>query len=126
MSFGVSQPVIFQFITQVDGKIVATLFGVSKLTNWITGSLEKWWLHQAVPLITEHLGENDYIQGKEFTMSDIFLGYCLTFIHHNGLIKKSSTSIQNYYKRIISRKGFIDAYEDNFFLDVGIEKKKKN
>jgi len=116
----------FWTITSIDGKIVATLFGVSKLTNWITGSLEKWWLNIADPMITKDLGDNDYLQGNEFSMTDIFLGYSLTFIYHNGLMKKSSSKIQAYYNRLLQRKAFQNAYEDNFFLDVGVEQKKKN
>jgi len=79
-------------------------------------------------MITKDLGNNDYLQGNEFTMTDVFLGYSLTFINHNGLIKKSSKQIQAYYSRILQRKAFQNAYEDNFFLDVGLEKneKKKN
>jgi len=103
-------------ITTIDGKIVATIFGVvSKITNYFTKGLEKWWHNRVEPIICNHLGNNKYIQGDEFTATDLYLGFSLTFIKHNGILEKSNKKIQDYYDRILKRPAFLKANEGSFF-----------
>jgi glutathione S-transferase len=102
-------------ITTMDGKLVASMFGLGKVTNYLTGGVEKWWLKSVEPVVVKHLGDNKYLQGNEFTATDFFLGYTLSFIAHNGILKKSDKKIVDYYERISTRNAFIDSMEGSIF-----------
>ena len=102
-------------ITSMDGKLVASMFGLSKITNYLTKGIDTWWLKIVEPTIIQDLGENQFLQGNEFTATDFFLGYTLSFIQHNGIMKKSDPKIVEYYQRITSRKAFSDAMEGSLF-----------
>jgi glutathione S-transferase len=102
-------------ITTMDGKLVASMFGLGKVSNYLTGGVEKWWLKSVEPVIVKDLGENKYIQGNEFTATDFFLGYTLTFIAHNGILKKSDKKIVDYYERISTRNAFVESMEGSIF-----------
>lgn len=96
-------------ITSIDGALVGAIFGLGKYTNYLTKGTDNWWLQKVEPLICSHLGDNKYLQGNEFTATDILLGFSLSFVKHTGIMKKSNKKIQEYYQRILDRQQFRDS-----------------
>lgn len=58
-------------------------------------------------VLSDDLGENEYIQGNEFTLTDILIGFSLHLAHEQGLLKHSPKPVIDYYQRISQRKAFI-------------------
>jgi len=102
-------------ITSLDGKFVANIFGLARITNYFTNALATWWKDRCEPILVKALGDKRYVQGPEFTLSDIYLGYTLMFVNHNGLLLKSHKSIQYYYARLCERPAFKMSNEGSIF-----------
>jgi len=102
-------------ITSLDGSLVASVFGLGKFTNYLTKGTDNWWLNKVEPIIASHLGDNKYLQGNEFTATDLLLGYSLTFVKYNGIMKKSNKKIVEYYQRILERPAFKESLKGTIF-----------
>jgi glutathione S-transferase len=93
-------------LTSLDGKFGTNVLGQTKIPTYIGASAAKWWHEKAEPIILGHLGENKYLQGASFSITDIYLGYTLTLLAHNGVLAKSHKNITAYYHRILNREAF--------------------
>eukprot|EP01080_Neovahlkampfia_damariscottae_P008623 gene8623-570_t len=105
----------FWCITTMDSKLVYSLWGIGKITNYLTGGVQTWWSKILEPRLVVDLSDHQYLQGNEFTATDFMMGYTLTFIQHNGLMKKADQKIIDYYKRISSRPAFVEAMQGSIF-----------
>lgn len=59
--------------------------------------------------IIDDLGENDYLNGNEFSVTDIALGTSLYILNKNGFLKDSPAKLKDYYKRITEREAFVSS-----------------
>lgn len=60
-------------------------------------------------VITDGLGDNEYVNGKDFTVTDIIIGFSLHLAHTKGLLKHSPKQIVDYYQRLSQRKAFVSS-----------------
>lgn len=89
--------------------------------NWIRHNMYAYWttatLDQKVVKkkmiwktferkVCEDLGENEYINGNEFSATDIYVAYTLHLVHEAGLMKSSPKPLQDYFQRISQREAF--------------------
>lgn len=77
----------------------------SRFQELIFGSKTQWWKN-CERKIVEDLGDNDYIQSNEFSITDIFVGYSVHLAHTHGMLKNANPKILEYYKKISSREAF--------------------
>jgi len=95
----------YWMIVTVDDKIVSGLFGVGKFTNKLTGGVRKWWHKVVLPKLEKDLGDNNYMQGDEFTLTDIYVGFSCFGGNHLGLLRESP-KIKAYLQRLAERPAF--------------------
>lgn len=98
-------------------------------TYWCTNTLDKFSLSGVKsawkPLekrILQDLGTNEYINGNEFTVTDIMLGLSLHQLHKNGFLKDSPNELKEYYKRVSEREGFTSSLNADRQTEVVEEK----
>jgi len=94
-------------IVHLDKEIIANFFGLSRYTGKITGKVEKWFQKVVKPKIEADLGENNYINGPDFTCTDIYVGYTLMLAFNLSLFSKSS-KIGAYFNRLAARETFAE------------------
>jgi glutathione S-transferase len=69
-----------------------------------------WWRSSVEPTLINHLRKHRYINGNEFTLTDIYLGFSLfhakkfKLFDHNRIIK-------DYYQRLSNRLAFECAFQ---------------
>lgn len=114
---------LYQFwcIATMDGKVLnvtqlVTSFLGSSFTKTflLSNSVKNWW-DIAGKVIAEDLGDNEYIQGKEFTITDFYLGLTLAHINVTGILINSPKKLIEYHNRLMLRPAFKKAASGGIF-----------
>jgi hypothetical protein len=123
---------LFWCLSTMDSRILSLkqfanlILGQSVGSLLISSSIKDWWKKEASIFIENDLGDNDYLNGNEFTITDIYLGLTLAHFYHAGILDTAPKKVQDYYhKKIKIRSGFKKAIEGTLF-NFGIEKESKN
>jgi len=83
-------------------------------------STVKWWEEECLPIFEKDLGDNNFINGNSFSLTDIYLCFSIGHAFHAGLLKNASKKIVDYYQRISKRAKFKKAFDGalfSFFID---------
>jgi len=122
----------FWVIATIDQRIMslkqfANIFlGQSIGAYLVSSNVKDWFQNEVCPILEKDLGDNDYINGNSFSMTDIYLGLSLAHFHHAGILNLAPKKVQNYYlNKILTRPTFVKSCEGIYF-NFGIEKEKKN
>jgi glutathione S-transferase len=106
----IHQKIVFWCITTLDDKLISAAGGVKKL---FSGATKQWWSSVVRPVLCEHLAGQDYINGKNFSLTDVYLAYSLYWANKIGLLKDAENKpIADYFARTISRPAFKKAFGD--------------
>jgi len=101
---------VFWTITTLDQKLIEASGAVRKL---FTSGTKTWWTGVVLPVLTAALKGQDFINGKNFTLTDVYLGYSLYFANNAGLLSdEASKPVAEYYARIAARPAFKKVYGD--------------
>jgi len=92
-------------IATLDGRFLSKMTGSGAIGNKLNKTSKKIYESLIVPFLTKDLQGTLYINGDEFTATDLFLGYTLFLAENLKLIDHDSV-IGEYYKRLSSREAF--------------------
>jgi glutathione S-transferase len=115
---------MFWAIATMDSRILSTSQIIKALAGSAVGSFlnstkfTKWFTEDCCNIIVKDLGENNYINGKEFSITDIILGYTVGHAYKSGLLKTSPKKVQEYHQLVLNRKSFLDAAKGSLFTLV--------
>ena len=104
-----SKHYVYEFwtVTTLDGKLISNLFGAAKLKSTLSGSIKKWWNSTVVPKLERDLVDNKFLQGDEFSLTDIYLGYTLFIASaYDPKLVSTPKLLSAYYKRVTDRVCF--------------------
>jgi len=94
---------LFWCIATIDSRIITlkqfanVILGQSIGSVLVPSSIKEWFKKEVCTRIENDLGDNDYVNGRSFSITDIILGYSLAQFCHSGLLNSASKKIQNYY-----------------------------
>jgi len=98
---------VFWCITTMDPK----LFTANRAINKALHLSRSWWSHTVRPVIFAKLQDKKYLNGDEFTATDVYLGFSLFLAHHGGLLSKAQDkTILDYYGRLCTRPAFVSVF----------------
>eukprot|EP01080_Neovahlkampfia_damariscottae_P008622 gene8622-569_t len=103
---------LFWCIATADGRVLKPIqliktFVGSSVSSFLNSKASiKWW-EQFCEYVEADLGDNDYINGKHFTITDILVGFDLGHAYQAGLMPKAPKKIQEYHQRILNRETFL-------------------
>ncbi len=98
-------------------KQLATIFlGQSIGSTLVPNSFKEMWKKEISIYIEKDFGENEYINGPSFTITDIYLGLTLAHFYHAGILDLAPKKVQEYYtKKIATRPAFKKSIEGTLF-----------
>jgi len=99
-------------IVTLDGRLISKMFGAGKVGNMINKTGQKIYETLIIPKLEHDLAEGDYVNGNEFTATDIYVGYTL-FIAGVLKLVKPDTAISNYLERLKARPAWSKAFPDS-------------
>jgi len=92
----------------LDPKFISA--GFSSIAKAFGGSTS-WWQNTVRPVILDQLKEGDYINGKTFSLTDIYVGFTMYWVNRAGILtEKEDKPVLAYYKRLETRPGFKKAF----------------
>jgi len=95
-------------LVTLDNKFISA--GFSSIAKAFGGSTS-WWQNTVRPVILEQLKDGDYINGKTFTLTDVYVGFTIYWVDRAGILtEKEDKPVVAYFKRIESRPGFKKAF----------------
>jgi glutathione S-transferase len=115
---------MFWAIATMDSRILSTTQIIKALAGSSVGSFlnsskfTKWFTEDCCNIIVKDLGENKYINGKEFSITDIILGYTIGHAFKSGLLKTAPKKVQEYHQLVLNRTSFLGAAKGSLFTLV--------
>jgi len=95
---------VFWTISTLDQKLIEASGAVKKV---FSSGTHTWWHSTVVPVLMAQLSQHEYIMGKNFTITDVYLGYSLYWAHKAGLLAHEQDKvIAEYYARLAARPAF--------------------
>jgi len=87
-------------------QFVAAAFGTTITKALLISKSTKTWLQDCFEIISNDLSQNQYLQGDNFSLTDIVLCFTLSHCYHAGFIAEAPKSIQDYYSRCNKRPAY--------------------
>jgi len=99
-------------VVTLDGRLISKMFGSGKVGNIINKTGRKIFQTLIFPMVDRDLEDNLYINGNEFSATDIYVGYTL-FLAENLKLIVPDSRIANYYARLKERPAWGRAFPDH-------------
>jgi len=119
---------MFWCIATIDSRIITlkqfanVILGQSIGSVLVPSAIKEWFKKEVCTRIEKDLGDNDYVNGSSFSITDIILGFSLAQFCHSGLLNSAPKKIQNYYhNKIASREQFKKAFVATGGFNFGIK-----
>jgi len=74
------------FVSQFGAVFVGNKISKALL---VPTAIVKWFEEECCPIFEKDLGDNEYINGNTFTITDIYLTFTLAHAYHGGLLKNA-------------------------------------
>jgi len=101
-------------IVTLDGRLLSKMFGSGKVGNMINKTGQKIYEALIIPHLERDLDDNLFVNGNEFSATDIYVGYTLFVADQLKLIKASSNpKIANYFARLKQRPCWPRAFPES-------------
>jgi glutathione S-transferase len=105
---------MMNFIATEVHKSFSPLFGADRIVKNVEGKTEmKMYYVEAlktkVALVSEKLGSNDFLMGKQFTIADAYLFTVLGWSKHVGLDLSAWSNVTSYMNRVSERPAVMKA-----------------
>lgn len=109
------------FVATEIHKNFSPLFGVDRMFQTDSGKTEcraafKANLNTKLAFVSEKLGTNDYLMGKDFNIADAYLFTCLNWSKLVGVDLSSWSNITGYMTRVATRPGVVKAMKEEGLL----------
>lgn len=109
------------FITADVHKSFSPLFGADRIVQNVEGKTEmKMYfvesLKTKISYISEKIGGNDYLMGKQFTIADAYLFTVLGWTKFVGIDLSQWANVKTYMERVGARPGVIRAMKEEGLL----------
>jgi len=99
-------------VVTLDGRLLSKMFGSGKFGNIINKTGQKIYENLIIPMLEKDLESHDYINGNEFTATDIYVGYTL-FIADILKLVKGDNKISQYLARLKLRPAWGKAFPES-------------
>jgi len=99
-------------IVTLDGRLLSKMFGSGRIGNFVNKTGQKLYENLIIPMLTKELESHDYVNGNEFTATDIYVGYTL-FIADILKLVKTDTKIHEYLQRLKARPAWSKAFPES-------------
>ncbi len=105
---------MMNFIATEVHKSFSPLFGADRIVKNVEGKTEMKMfyvetLKSKVGLVSEKLGTNDFLMGKQFTICDAYLFTVLSWSKHVGLDLSAWSNVMSYMNRVSERPAVMKA-----------------
>jgi len=72
----------------------------------LTGSMTTWFNHVVAPVLQQHLGDSEYINGPNFTATDVYVGFSLFVAETQLGLLQTHKQLKAYLYRLMARPAF--------------------
>jgi len=108
---------LMNFISTDIHKSFSPLFGADRIMKNVEGKTEMKMfyvetLKSKVQIVSDKLGTNDFMMGKQFTIADAYLFTCLGWSKYVGLDLSQWSNITTYMNRVSERPAVIKAMKE--------------
>ncbi len=108
---------LMNFIATDIHKTFSPLFSADRIIKNVEGKTEMKMffvetLKSKVAMVSEKLGTNDYLMGKQFTIADAYLFTVLGWSKHVGLDLSAWTNVSSYMNRVSERPAVMKAMKE--------------
>ncbi|MBA2404327.1 MAG: glutathione transferase GstA [Bdellovibrionales bacterium] len=105
------------FVATEIHKNFSPLFGADRMFKTVDTQTEvraafKAVLNDKIKFVSEKLGNNDFLTGKQFTIADAYMFTCLNWSKHVGLDLSAYSNVNSFMNRVSERPAVMRAMKE--------------